>query len=291
MLVNMIAGLRDVDRLAREAATAWYEDNAPSMGAAIAFYTVFSIAPLLIIAIAISGFFFGAEAASGQVFGQLQGLVGPDGAATLQAIVRSANQPVDGILATATGVAIMGVGATGVFAELQNAMDRIWRVSGDSYQSGFWQVLRRRVASFGLMLGVAFLLLVSLVVSASIAVLERFWHPYAGESGLLLRVMNYSGGVFIVAVLFAFLFKYLPRVSVAWPDVMIGSVVTALLFEGGKIMIGLYVNNSGVASAFGVAGTLAVLLLWVYYSAQIFLFGAELTRAYARRHGSKSQSP
>ena len=291
MPVNVIAGLRGIDRLVREAAMAWYEDNAPSMGAAIAFYTVFSIAPLLIIAIAISGFFFGAEAASGQVFGQLQGLVGSDGAAALQAIVRSASQPVDGILATATGVVIMVLGATGVFAELQNAMDRIWRVSGDSYQSSFWQVLRRRIASFGLMLGVAFLLLVSLVVSATIAVLEGFWHPYAGESGLLLRAMNYSGGVFIVAVLFAFLFKYLPRVSVAWPDVMIGSVVTALLFEGGKIMIGLYVSNSGVASAFGVAGTLAVLLLWVYFSAQIFLFGAELTRVYARRHGSKSQSP
>lgn len=282
------AGLRYLDRLVREAAAAWYNDNAPSMGAAIAFYMVFSIAPLLIIAIAISGLFFGAEAAQGQVFAQLRDLVGPDGAAALEAIVRSASQPAEGVVATVTGVAIMVVGATGVFAELQNAMDQIWRVSGHQQPSGFWYAVRRRMASFGMMLGVAFLFLVSLILSASIVVIESLWRPYVGESNLMLRVMNVAGGVLIAAILFAFLFRYLPRVAVAWPDVMIGSVITAVLFEFGKVMIGLYISASGVASGFGVAGTLVVLLLWVYYSAQIFLFGAELTKLVSSDYQTKS---
>lgn len=286
--MTIVGCLRDLSLLVREAALAWYEDNAPSMGAAIAFYAVFSIAPLLIIAIAISGLFFGAEAARGQLFAQLHELVGSDGAAALQALVRSASQPAEGIVATVAGVAVIGLGATGVFAELQNAMDRIWRAPVDKQHSGVWYALRRRVASFGLMLGVSFLLLVSLIVSASITLVVGLWHRDAGDSVLMLRVLNFGGGILIVSILFAFLFKYLPRVSVAWPDVIVGSVVTAVLFEGGKFMIGLYISGSGVASGFGVAGTLVVLLLWVYYSAQIFLFGAELTRSYANHLGSRS---
>ena len=267
-----------------EAALAWYEDNAPSMGAAIAFYTVFSIAPLVIIATAISGIFFSAEAAQGQIFDQLRELVGRDGAAALQAIVKSASRPMEGVVATITSLAIMIVGATGVFAELQNAMDRIWKVPIDKRHSGLWYVVRRRMASFGLMLAVAFLLLVSLIVSASIAVVETLWRPYAGGSGVPLSVLTLAGGVLMVAILFALLFRNLPRVPVAWPGVIVGSIMAAVLFEAGKSAIGFYISESGVASGFGVAGTLVVLLLWVYYSAQIFLFGAELTKIYGEHH-------
>ena len=281
---KIFRGFRHFARLLSEAALAWYEDNAPSMGAAIAFYTVFSIAPLVIIATAISGIFFSAEAAQGQIFDQLRELVGRDGAAALQAIVKSANRPMEGVVATITSLAIMIVGATGVFAELQNAMDRIWKVPIDKRHSGLWHVVRRRMASFGLMLAVAFLLLVSLIVSASIAVVETLWRPYAGGSGVPLSVLTQAGSVLMVAILFALLFKNLPRVPVAWPGVIVGSIMAAVLFEAGKSAIGFYISESGVASGFGVAGTLVVLLLWVYYSAQIFLFGAELTKVYGKHH-------
>jgi len=284
ILTKAFGWLRCFARLLAEAAVAWYEDNAPSMGAAIAFYTVFSIAPLVIIATAISGIFFSAEAAQDQIFDQLRELVGRDGAAALQAIVRSANRPTEGLVATITSLAIMIVGATGVFAELQNAMDRIWKVPIDKRHSGLWHLFRRRMASFGLMLAVAFLLLVSLIVSASIAVVETLWHPYAGESGVPLHAMTLAGGVLMVAILFALLFKNLPRVPVAWPGVVVGSIMAAVFFEVGKAVIGLYISESGVASGFGVAGTLVVLLLWVYYSAQIFLFGAELTKVYGKHY-------
>ena len=281
---KIFRGFRHFARLLSEAALAWYEDNAPSMGAAIAFYTVFSIAPLVIIATAISGIFFSAEAAQGQIFDQLRELVGRDGAAALQAIVKSANRPMEGVVATITSLAIMIVGATGVFAELQNAMDRIWKVPIDKRHSGLWHVVCRRMASFGLMLAVAFLLLVSLIVSASIAVVETLWRPYAGGSGVPLSVLTQAGSVLMVAILFALLFRNLPRVPVAWPGVIVGSIMAAVLFEAGKSAIGFYISESGVASGFGVAGTLVVLLLWVYYSAQIFLFGAELTKIYGEHH-------
>jgi membrane protein len=268
----------------KEAAAAWYRDNAPSMGASIAFYSAFSIAPLFIIATAIAGFFFGTETAKDQVFTQMRELAGPNAAAALQAMVSGANRPEEGLVATVTGLVIMVVGASAVFIELQYAIDRIWKTPLGKQQSGWWYLVRRRILGFGLMLCVAFLLLVSLFVSAAIAILESLPYPYFGESSIPIRAMNFAGGVLIVAVLFALLFKFLPQEPVPWPAVIAGSAVTAVLFEIGKISIEFYIRESGVASGFGVAGSLVVLLLWVYYSAQIFLFGAELTRACASHY-------
>ena len=283
-------GPRDVFQLIKEAALAWNNDSAASMGAAIAYYTIFSIAPLLIIAIAIAGFFFGVEAAQGHIFGQARGLVGEEGALALQGLVESASKPAEGFLATVIGLIIMIFGATGVFAELQGAMDRIWQVPAAKQQWSLWSMIRRRLLTFGMVLGVAFLLLASLVISALISALETLWNPYVGVTGIFLQILNFVVSFLIVAGLFALIFKLLPRVAVAWGDVIIGAAATALLFNIGKLLIGLYIGKSGVVSGFGAAGSLVALLLWIYYSAQVFLLGAEFTWVYAKRYGSKSRS-
>jgi membrane protein len=275
-------------RLIKDAARSWYDDDAPSKGAAIAFYTIFSTAPLLIIAIAIAGYFFGADAAQGEVFAQARNMVGAAGAAAIQEIIRNASQPAKGVVATTIGLIVMVVGATGVFVELQNTLDRIWRVPLSRQQSSWRYIIRRRILIFAMMLPVALLLLVSLIISAGILLLEDLWRPYAGGAGLILPTVNFAGSFLVVAALFALIFRFLPRASVGWSDVIVGAALTAVLFEIGKLMIGLYVGLSNAGSAFGVAGTLVVMLLWVYYSAQIFLFGAELTWVYAKRHGSRS---
>jgi membrane protein len=282
-------GPKDVYQLVKAAALAWNQDGAASMGAAIAYYAIFSIAPLLIIAIAIAGFFFGIEAARGQIFAEAQGLVGKEGGLALQALIESASKPAQGILATIVGLLAMAFGATGVFAELQGAMDRIWQVPTVKSPSGLWYLVRRRLLTFGMVLGVAFLLLISLVVSAAISALENLWNP-AGGPGIVLQILNFVVSFLIVTGLFALIFKLLPRVSVAWGDVIIGAAATALMFDIGKFLIGLYIGKSGITSGFGAAGTLVALLLWIYYSAQVFLFGAEFTWAYAKRYGSKSRS-
>ncbi len=282
------AGLKDILDMAKDAGLAWNADGAASMGAAIAYYTIFSIAPLLIISIAIAGMFFGTDAAQGHVYAQAQGFVGKDGAAALQGLVKSASQPVDGMFATLVSLAVMGFGATGVFAELQGAMDKIWQAPPDKSDSGLWYMIRRRILTFGMVLGVAFLLLVSLVVSAFISALETLWSPLFASSEIILQTVNFVVSLAVITSLFALIFKMLPRVSVAWSDVLIGAAATALLFNIGKLVIGLYIGTSGVSSAYGAAGTLVVLLLWVYYSAQIFLLGAEFTWVYAQRFGSKA---
>ncbi len=278
-------------RLMMDASLAWYEDNALSMGAAISFYTIFSAAPLLIIATAVSGFFFGDDAASGQVFVQARGLVGAEGAAALQALIESARRPTEGVIATITAIAIMIIGAAGVFAELQGAMDRIWKAPLRKSQSGFLYFLRQRLWSFGMVMSVAFLSLVSLVFGAVITALSDFWQPHIAQAEVLLHSLNIVVSFVLVATLFALMFKMLPRVSVAWIDVAGGAIVTAVLFEIGKFLIGLYIGMSGVTSSFGAAGTLAALLLWIYYSTQTFLLGAEFTWIYAERYGSRSGSP
>lgn len=281
---------KEMFQLIKAAALAWYNDNAMSMGAAIAYYSIFSIAPLLIVAIAIAGFFFGVEAAQGHIFAQARGMLGEEGALALQALVESASKPAEGFLATVIGLAVMVFGATGVFAELQGAMDRIWQIPAAKRQSGIWYLIRQRVLTFGMVLGVAFLLLVSLIVSAFISAVETLWNPYLTGPELLLQILNFAVSFLIIALLFAMIFKLLPRVAVAWGDVVIGAGVTALLFNVGKILIGLYIGKSGVVSGFGAAGTLVALLLWVYYSAQVFLLGAEFTWVYSRHCGSKSRS-
>ncbi len=274
-------------QLLKDSALKWNADDAASMGAAIAYYTIFSIAPLLIIILAVAGFVFGAEAARNQIFAEMRGMVGEEGALAVQGLVDSASRPGEGLFATITGLVLTMLGATGVFAELQGAMDRIWKVPAQRRESGLWSLLRRRMLTFGILLAVAFLLLVSLAVSAFISSLQSLVYSPSGDDALLWQAINFMISFSIITALFALLFKLLPQVSVAWRDVTIGAAFTALLFNIGKWLIGLYIGKTGVTSGFGAAGSLIAVVLWVYYSAQIFLLGAEFTWLYAERFGSR----
>ncbi|HTM59980.1 MAG TPA: YihY/virulence factor BrkB family protein [Burkholderiales bacterium] len=273
--------------LLKDTAAAWSDDYAPSMGAALSYYTLFSIAPLLLIVIAVAGFVFGAEAARGEIFGQLAGLIGPDGAKAVEALLQAADQPRQGMIATIIGIATLLLGATTVFGELQNALDRIWRAPAREKAKGWWNLLRTRLLSFGMVLGIAFLLTVSLVLSAAIAAFGKWW----GAAEVVAHILEVALSFGLTTVLFALIYKFIPRVHVAWHDVWIGAAVTAILFAIGKLLIGLYLGKSSVASSFGAAGSLVVLMVWVYYSAQIFLFGSEFTWVYAHEYGSRRGQP
>ncbi len=280
----------EIVSMIKEAAMGWNDDGAASMGAAIAYYTIFSIAPLLIIVMAIAGFFFGAEAVQGQVYGQAQSLLGHDGATALQGLVKGASQPTSGVLATVIGLVLTLLGASGVFAELQGAMDKIWQTPAEPKQSGFWFLIRRRILTFGVLLAVAFLLIVSLAFSALVSSLQNLWSAPAGAWALVFEIINFGVSFLLISALFALIFKLLPRATIAWGDVIIGALVTAFLFNIGKFLIGLYIGKSAVTSSFGAAGSLIAMVIWVYYSAQIFLLGTEFTWVYAKRFGSRRQT-
>ena len=282
--------LKHLLRLCKEAAAAWVDDFAPSMGAAISYYTMFSLAPLLVIVIAVAGALFGTEAVQGQIAVQLVGLIGQEGALAVQALVKSANEPSRGLIAGGISIVVLIVGATTVFAELQSALDRIWHVPERAKPSGIWGILRARVLSFGLILGLAFLLMVSLVVSAVLAALGNWSEGLFPGWELLLQSINALVTLGILTLLFAMIYKLMPSAPIAWPDVWIGAAVTALLFEIGKVLIGLYLGKSSVTESFAAAGSLVVLLAWVYYAAQVFLLGAEFTKVYANAHGSVAAS-
>jgi membrane protein len=275
-------------RLSGKTIESWLDDYAPSMGAALSYYTIFSIAPLLLIVIAVAGWAFGTEAVQGQLFSELRGLIGENGALAVEGLVKSASEPAKGMFASIVGVALLVIGATSVFAELQNDLDRIWRVPAAAQRGGLWQLLRTRFLSFGLILGLGFLLLLSLVISAALAAFGTWWGALMGGWETLLQIINLVISLVFSTVLFAMIYRIMPRARIAWRDVWVGAVVTAVLFELGKLLIGLYIGKSGVTSAFGAAGSLVVLLIWVYYSAQIFLLGAEFTWVYARELGSRS---
>ena len=275
--------------LLKESASSWSADYAPSMGAAISYYTLFSIAPLLLIVIAVAGMVFGADAARGAIFEQLRGLLGDGGAQAIEGMVDAANKSEGGIISTILGVAVLLLGATTVFNELQNALDRIWRAPARVKSSGIWNLLRTRLLSFGMVLGMAFLLMVSLVTSAALSALGKWWTPAGWEA--IMHVLDIVVSFGLITVMFALIYRYIPRVQVAWRDVWVGAAVTSILFAIGKFAIGLYLGKSAVASSFGAAGSLVVLMVWVYYSAQIFLFGAEFTWVYAHEYGSRRGQP
>lgn len=283
--------VRTLWQLVKQAVNAWIDDYAPSMGAAIAYYTVFSIAPLLIIVIAVAGFVFDREAVTGEIANQLSGLIGRSGAEAIQGLVQSASTPAKGIFATVVSLVVLTIGATTVFGELQSALDRIWRVPAPAKVSGVWNLLRARLLSFGLILGLGFMLLVSLVISAGLAAFGKWYGNLMPGSEILLLVLNEVVGLAFTTVLFALIYKIMPRARIAWRDVWVGAFVTAVLFELGKVLIGLYIGKSSVTSGFAAAGSLVVLLVWVYYSAQVFLLGAEFTWVFAHSHGSKSGEP
>lgn len=272
--------------LIKKTVVAWQDDFAPSMGAAISYYTVFSLAPLLVIVIAIAGAIFGREAVTGQITGQLSGLLGVDGARFVQDLVASASDTERGKVAGAISVVVLLVGATTVFAELQSALDRIWHVPEREKPQGLWAILRARLLSFGLILGLAFMLMVSLVAGAVTAAMGTWLGVLMPGSAALLYAINLLISFGFTTVIFAMIFKFMPTTPVRWHHVWTGAVVTALLFEVGKFVIGLYIGKSGITESFQAAGSLVVLLAWVYYAAQIFLLGAEFTKVYADECGS-----
>lgn len=272
--------------LIKKAGASWVDDYAPSMGAALSYYTVFSLAPLLVIVIAIAGLVFGQEAARGEVFAQLSGLLGTDAAKTVEELLNAASKPSQGIPSAVVGVVVLLIGATTVFGELQDALDRIWRAPVREGSTGLWGLLRARVLSFGMILGIAFLLMVSLVMSAAVSALGKWWGPAFGGWELMAQAINALVGFVFTTVVFAMIYKIMPRVSVRWHDVWLGAAITALLFSAGRMLIGLYIGKTALASGYGAAGSLVVVFVWVYYSAQIFLMGAEFTWVYARTWGS-----
>jgi membrane protein len=273
-------------RLCKDAVMAWIDDLAPSMGAAIAYYTTFSLAPLLVIVIAVAGTIFGPEAVQGQIAAQLSGLIGQEGAVAVQGLIRSASEPSRGLVAGAVSIVVLLIGATTVFAELQSALDRIWHVPERAKPQGVWGILRARVLSFGLILGLAFLLMVSLIVSTGLAALGHWSEGLFPGWETLLHAVNMLVSLAILTLLFAMIFKLMPSTRIDWRDVWVGAAVTAVLFEVGKVLIGLYIGKSGVRESLAAAGSFVVLLAWVYYAAQIFLLGAEFTKVYASAHGS-----
>lgn len=279
--------LRDIFSLLREAASQWMEDNAPQQGAALAFYSLLSLAPLLMIAIAIAALFFGEDAARGELKDQLKDMVGVDGAKAAESLLENAKKPQSGILATVICVATLLFGASGVFGQLQQAMNTIWDAPPRK-SSGVWSILRGRILSFAMVLVIGFLLLASLVLSAAIAGAGEYLGGIVPGLEAWLQTANTVASFFIVTLLFAAIYKVLPDTKIAWRDVWIGAILTSLLFTIGKLGIGLYLGKSGMASAYGTAGSLVVLIVWVYYSAQILFFGAELAHVYSKRHGSRA---
>lgn len=268
----------------------WFVHRASSKGAALAFYTAFSIAPILVLVIAVAGFFYGAEAAQGQLLTELKGLVGSQGAEAIQLVLAGAQNKESGMWATIIATVLLLVGATTVFAELKDSLDEIWNVPPPKGAT-WWVILRTRLLSFGLILVLAFLLMVSLVVSAALAVVEDYVGGLWKDAAVLLSWLASTISFLVIAVLFGVIYKLLPRVKLSWHDVTIGALGTAAMFTLGKFLIGLYIGNSGVASSFGAAGSMIALMLWVYYSAQIFFLGAEFARQYALQLGSLKDKP
>jgi membrane protein len=276
-------------KLLKSTVMAFIEDEALSRGAAIAFYTVTSIAPILLIVVAIAGLVFGREAAQGAITAQLGGLMGQQTADMLQTAVASAAGKSSGILATLIGIATVIATASGVFGEMQSALNAIWKAKPEGTTVS--RLIRARAASLGLVAALGFLLIVSLVVSAGLTAFGDYLNSLLPFGKVILSALNTVVSVGLISLLFAAIYKVLPDRHLEWRDVIVGAVVTAILFTIGKSLIGWYIGSSAVASTYGAAGALIILLLWVYYSAQIFLLGAEFTKVYANRHGSKQNQP
>jgi membrane protein len=265
------------------------DDRGPRMGAALAYYTLFSLAPLLLIVVSVAGLVWGGDAVRGELVSQLEALLGASAASTIEQMLRSVAWPAGGWLNTMVGLGLMLVGATTVFAELQDALDTIWCVPARPVQ-GWWAWLRARLLSFGLILGLSFLLLTSLLLGALLSAAETWWQPWFGQWLYVAAVANAVISQGLVVAVFALIFKWMPRARIAWRDVLLGALVTAGLFELGRKAIGAYLQSSGVVSGFGAAASVVALLVWVYFSAQILLLGAEFTWAYARVLGSRRGS-
>jgi membrane protein len=279
--------IKTIFDLLKETVSEWSKDKASRLAAALAYYTVFSLAPLLIIVIAIAGSVFGEEAARGEIVGQIQGLVGKDGANVIETAIENANKPDTGSIASIISIIVLLFGASGIFAELQDALNTVWEVQPKP-ERGLINVIRSRFLSFSMVLGVGFLLLVSLVTSAALAATVNFFgHLLPPGLDFFWQLVNFIFAFGVTTVLFGLIYKVLPDVKIGWSDVWIGAAITSLLFSIGRYLLGQYLGNSSFSSTYGAAGSLVVVLAWVYYAAQILFFGAEFTQVYARRYGSQ----
>ena len=281
--------LESLTALLRQAGAAWLVDNAPTLGAALAFYTLFSVAPVLIVAVSVAGFVFGEKAAQGEIVRQFQGLMGAQGAIAIETIIQSTNRPALGVFATTLALLAILVGASGAFNELQDALNTIWKV--ESGVKSFWTVtIKQRFFSLGLVVATGFLLLTSLIVTASLSAAEGFVSRMLPMPVIVLQSINFVFSFAMITILFGLIFKFIPDATIRWRDVRMGAAITSLLFTAGKAVIGFYLGHSAFASAYGAAASLVVFLIWIYYSAQILLFGAELTHVYALKYGSRAQA-
>ncbi len=280
----MPSALKSSYALMKQTAIEWIDQDVPKLGAALAFYTLFAIAPLFVIVLAIAAIWFGEEAARRELFGQVSGLVGKEGAEAIQALVSAAHKTKTGAWATLIAVVTLFVGATGVFVQLQDALNSIWGVRRKPGR-GVRNFIKDRLLSFALIVGIGFLLMVSLVLSAGLSALGNYLVGLLPAQEAIWQAINFVLSFGVITLLFAMIFKVLPDVKIAWRDVWMGALLTALLFNLGKFLLGLYLGRSSVTSAYGAAGSLVVVLLWVYYSAQILFFGAKFTQIYSARHG------
>lgn len=278
--------MKTVVNLLKETYRQWSEDKAPQWGATLAYYTVFSLALLLVIVIALAGLFFGQQAVSGEVSPQIQGLVGQDAANAVQRMIQAANKPREGTIATAIGVVTLALGASSVFTQLKQVLNAVWNAPPHK-GGGIFSFVGSQLLSFSMALVSGFLLLVSLVLSATISALAGLLDQVLPSLKLIVPTVNFILSFGIMIVLFALMFKVLPDIKIPWSDVWIGAIFTAVLFAIGKEIIGLYLGRASVTSSFGAAGSLAVILIWAYYSAQILFFGAEFARVYAGKYGSR----
>ncbi|HEX2613342.1 MAG TPA: YihY/virulence factor BrkB family protein [Fibrobacteria bacterium] len=280
-LLGRIHGAQRFLRLLAAAFREWTHDDASRLAASVAYYTIFSLAPLLVIAIAVAGFFFGETHARDEILAQMTDLLGRSGAAYLRTLLDTSWNPATGVLATAIGVVVLLLGATGAFAHLQEALNLMWEVEAPK-RSGLWAYLRRRLISFSLVLTVGFLLLVSLVLSATLSAAGKFVGGVLPPYFPLLSLLSWAASFAVTTVLFAAIYKILPDAKVRWKNVWLGAILAALMFSLGRYLIGLYLGRSSLGSAYGAAGSFVIILLWIYYSAQILFFGAEFTQVSAR---------
>ena len=278
-------------RLAWTSIQGWSKDNVPRLGASLAYYTLFAVSPILVIAIAIAGSVFGEEAVRGQIVTEIDGLVGRQGAEAIQTILQGAHHNRSGTLAVLIGTATLLIAASGAFLELQHALNTIFRVKTDAKKSGLQRLLLSRLRSFGLVVSIGFLLMVSLLVSAGISALSARLQDIELMGPWLLKALDVSVSLAVMTLLFGLIYRFLPDVRLAWRDVWTGAFVTSLLFSVGKFLIGLYLGQSSVASSYGAAGSIVVLLVWVYYSAQVILLGAEFTRVFAEQRRGAPPPP
>ena len=281
--MNVKAGFN----LIKESFQEWQKDGALDLGAALSYYTIFSLAPLLLVALAVAGLLWDRGQIQGQLIAQMQDLMGPQGAQAIETMLANAGRHGSGVVASVLAVVTILFGATGVFVQLQSSLNKVWNVEAKP-GLGIWSFVKTRLISFGMVLGIGFLLLVSLVVSTAVSALGKWATgllPAGSET--LMQVVTFVVSFAFITLLFALMFRFLPDVEIAWRDVWIGAVVTALLFTLGKFLIGLYLGKSSVASTYGAAGSLVIVLLWIYYSSQILFLGAEFTQVYATHYGSQ----